>query len=197
MVQIVIVPNATGTPAGKLADAEVQFTGGTLAGLTLVGFALWESQWPDRRTGGYVRVTVPSREYVNAAGETKRFNLLRPMDRDHDQPALDGLTDAILDAYYASEGQVHEAEQVVRQVARASQVPPARRRAVPPVPHYAPPPGARRAAPVPVPVPVAPRTAAPARTPTGQRWSPAPAPVKRAVSPDEPPPPTDDDNYPF
>lgn len=32
------------TPAGKLADAELHFTEGPLAGLRLVGFAVWEAR---------------------------------------------------------------------------------------------------------------------------------------------------------
>jgi len=33
---------STSTPAGKLADAELHFTDGPLAGLKLVGFGVWE-----------------------------------------------------------------------------------------------------------------------------------------------------------
>jgi hypothetical protein len=33
-----INPNDKGTPAGKLADAELHFTDGVLAGLKLIGF---------------------------------------------------------------------------------------------------------------------------------------------------------------
>ena len=35
---IKIVPNDKGNPAGKLADAELHFTGGVLEGLKLIGF---------------------------------------------------------------------------------------------------------------------------------------------------------------
>ena len=41
-----IVANDKGTPPGKLADAELLFTDGPLAGLKLLGFAVWE-----RKTG--------------------------------------------------------------------------------------------------------------------------------------------------
>ena len=44
---ITFTPNDKGNPAGKLADAELQFSGGPLDGLKLVGFGVWE-----RRAGG-------------------------------------------------------------------------------------------------------------------------------------------------
>src|SRR5262249_16237689 len=50
-------PNDKGNPAGKLADAELHFTGGPLDGLKLVGFGIWE-----RRNGGR-NVTFPARQY--------------------------------------------------------------------------------------------------------------------------------------
>jgi len=34
-------PNDKGSPAGKLADAELHFSGGPLDGLKLIGFAIW------------------------------------------------------------------------------------------------------------------------------------------------------------
>ena len=37
-----ITPNDKGSPAGKLADAELHFDEGPLAGLKLLGFAVWE-----------------------------------------------------------------------------------------------------------------------------------------------------------
>jgi hypothetical protein len=37
-MQIQIVPNDKGNPPGKLADAELHFTDGPLAGLKLIGF---------------------------------------------------------------------------------------------------------------------------------------------------------------
>ena len=46
------VPNDKGNPAGKLADAELHFSGGPLDGLKLIGFAIWE------RRGGARNVTV-------------------------------------------------------------------------------------------------------------------------------------------
>ena len=40
---------------GKLADAELHFTGGELDGLKLIGFAIWarrERHWPERHVPG-------------------------------------------------------------------------------------------------------------------------------------------------
>jgi hypothetical protein len=56
---------------GKLADAEIHFTGGELDGLKLVGFAVWRS-----RDGHGEDVTFPSRQFV-ANGERRTFPLLR------------------------------------------------------------------------------------------------------------------------
>jgi hypothetical protein len=43
---------------GKVADAELIFTTGTLTGLTLAGFSIWKS----KRGDGYY-ATVPTRAY--------------------------------------------------------------------------------------------------------------------------------------
>jgi hypothetical protein len=59
-----IIPNDKGNPPGKLADAELHFQSGSLEGLKLIGFAIWE-----RRTGGGRNVTFPARQYsVNGEG---------------------------------------------------------------------------------------------------------------------------------
>ena len=44
VVSVKIIPNETGNPAGKLADAEVIFESqaGPLSGLKLIGFAIWD-----------------------------------------------------------------------------------------------------------------------------------------------------------
>jgi hypothetical protein len=47
-----ITPNDKGTPAGKLAEAELHFNDGELEGLKLIGFSIWE-----RRGGGGRNVT--------------------------------------------------------------------------------------------------------------------------------------------
>jgi hypothetical protein len=96
---ITFTPNDKGNPPGKLADAELQFSGGPLDGLKLVGFAVWE-----RRTGGR-NVTVPARQY-SVNGERRSFALLRPMT---DAKAQDRLRDVILDAYREHEEAVEAA----------------------------------------------------------------------------------------
>ena len=68
-----ITPNDKGSPVGKLADAELHFTEGPLAGLKLLGFAVWE-----RRNGSGRNVTFPSRQY-SVNGERRSYALLRPM----------------------------------------------------------------------------------------------------------------------
>ena len=73
LVSVKIIPNEQGTPAGKLADAEVVFEAeaGPLSGMKLIGFAVWE-----RRDGGR-NVTFPARQY-SVNGERRSFALLRP-----------------------------------------------------------------------------------------------------------------------
>jgi hypothetical protein len=83
------VPNDKGAPAGKLADAELHFSGGPLDGLKLLGFAVWE------RRGGGRNVTVPARSY-SMNGERRSFALLRPI---VDSSAQDRLRDIVLEAY--------------------------------------------------------------------------------------------------
>jgi hypothetical protein len=56
---------------GKLADAEIHFSGGELDGLKLVGFAVWRN-----REGQGEVVTFPSRQFV-VHGERRSFSLLR------------------------------------------------------------------------------------------------------------------------
>jgi hypothetical protein len=89
------LPNDKGNPPGKLADAELHFSGGPLDGLKLMGFGVWE-----RKTGGR-NVTFPARQYT-INGERRSFALLRPA---VDSTSQDRLRDLILEAY--SE---HEAE---------------------------------------------------------------------------------------
>jgi hypothetical protein len=79
-----------GNPPGKLADAELHFNDGVLAGLKLIGFAVWE-----RRSGGGRNVTFPARQY-SVNGERRTFALLRPID---DIAAQARIRDLILEAY--------------------------------------------------------------------------------------------------
>jgi hypothetical protein len=89
------VPKDKGGPAGKLADAELHFSGGPLDGLKLLGFTVWE------RKGGGRNVTFPARQYT-VNGERRSFALLRPVTTTSSQ---DRLRDLILEAY-----KEHEAE---------------------------------------------------------------------------------------
>jgi hypothetical protein len=89
-----ITPNDTQTPPGKLADAELHFLAGPLAGLKLIGFGIWE-----RRTGAGRNVTFPARQY-SVNGERRSFALLRPT---ADATAQDSVRDLILEAYAAYE----------------------------------------------------------------------------------------------
>ena len=111
MLTIKIIPNEKNNPPGKLADAEIHFTGpwdervgehhavrdatgatpsSALDGLKLIGFGVWE-----RRTGGGRNVTFPARQYV-VNGERRSFALLRPTG---DVTAQDRIREAILEAY--------------------------------------------------------------------------------------------------
>jgi hypothetical protein len=92
------LPNDKGNPPGKLADAELHFSGGPLDGLKLIGFALWE-----RRNGGR-NVTFPARQY-SVNGERRSFALLRPAT---DTAANDRLRDLILEAYKEHEAALAE-----------------------------------------------------------------------------------------
>ncbi len=92
-----ITPNDKGTPPGKLAEAELHFDDGYLAGLKLVGFAVWE-----RRSGNGRNVTFPSRQY-SVNGERRSFALLRPI---VDATAQDKVRDLILQAYQEHEERV-------------------------------------------------------------------------------------------
>ncbi len=76
-------------PVGKLADAELHFTDGPLAGLKLIGFGVWE------RRDHVRRVTLPARQY-SINGERRSFSLLRPA---ADRVSTESLRQAILDAY--------------------------------------------------------------------------------------------------
>ena len=99
IVSVRIVPNATGSPVGKLADAELVFEAdaGPFSGMKLIGFAVWE-----RRTGNGRNVTFPARQY-SVNGERRSFALLRPANGE--VSAQEAVRDLILAAYSAGEGQ--------------------------------------------------------------------------------------------
>jgi len=85
-----ITPNDKGNPPGKLADAELHFAEGSLEGLKLIGFAIWE-----RRGGTGRNVTFPARQY-NVNGERRSFALLRPIT---DTAAQERIRDLLLEAF--------------------------------------------------------------------------------------------------
>ncbi len=85
-----ITPNDKGNPPGKLADAELHFRDGVLAGLKLIGFSIWE-----RRGGTGRNVTFPARQYA-INGERRSFALLRPI---VDTGAQDAVRERVLEAY--------------------------------------------------------------------------------------------------
>lgn len=85
-----IIPNDKGNPPGKLADAELHFDEGPLAGLKSVGWAIWE-----RRSGGGRNVTFPARQY-SVNGERRSFALIRPIG---DNSAQERVRDLVLQAY--------------------------------------------------------------------------------------------------
>src|SRR5438552_19208922 len=93
-MKVRIQANDTGNPPGKLADAELHFSDGPLAGLKLIGFSIWE-----RRGGTGRNVTFPARQY-SVNGERRSFALLRPVT---DVAAQEGVREAILEAYAAAE----------------------------------------------------------------------------------------------
>lgn len=100
---IKILPNDKGTPAGKLAEAELHFTAGPLEGLKLIGFSVWE-----RKSGGGRNVTFPARQY-SVNGERRSFALLRPM---ADAKGQERVRDAILEAYASYEAERAEGAEV-------------------------------------------------------------------------------------
>jgi hypothetical protein len=85
-----IVANEKGNPPGRLADAELHFSDGPLAGLTLIGFAIWE-----RRSGSGRNVTFPARQY-SVNGERRSFALLRPI---ADVTVQERMRDLVVEAY--------------------------------------------------------------------------------------------------
>jgi hypothetical protein len=73
-VTITINQPAPGAPAKLLANAELNFTSGLLAGLRLTGIALWKATSSDGRR--FVSVTFPARS-VEDDGETRYYDHVR------------------------------------------------------------------------------------------------------------------------
>ena len=93
--------NDRGNPPGKLADAELHFSEGTLDGLKLIGFGVWE-----RKSGNGRNVTFPARQY-SVNGERRSFALLRPV---VDAAAQERVREFILQAYAEYEEQLVAAD---------------------------------------------------------------------------------------
>jgi hypothetical protein len=89
-IEVKILRNEQGKPAGKLADAEIHFIDGELAGLKLVGFAIWE-----RRDGNGRSVTFPARQFF-IHGDRRNFELLRAIGN---PKVLGHVRDLVLSAY--------------------------------------------------------------------------------------------------
>jgi hypothetical protein len=85
-----ITPNEHGNPRGKLADAELHFSGGDLDGMKLIGFSIWKRPDATGRT-----VTFPARQYA-VNGERRSFALLRPV---ADAASQERVRDLVLQAY--------------------------------------------------------------------------------------------------
>ena len=97
-------PNDRGNPPGKLADAEIHFNDGPLAGLKLIGFGIWE-----RRNGTGRNVTFPARQY-SVNGERRSFALLRPAGECFTGTGSETMREFILTAWDAHQ----EAEETAR-----------------------------------------------------------------------------------
>src|SRR5438132_11016336 len=106
---IKITPNEKGHPPGKLADAELHFADGPLAGLKVIGFSIWE-----RRGGNGRNVTFPARSY-SINGERRSFALLRPV---VDTTAQNALRERILEAYAEYEEAAYRADRLTAVVQR-------------------------------------------------------------------------------
>ena len=93
-ITINIVRGEKNKPPDKLADAELQFIGGELDGLKLIGFTVWA-----RKDGGGKNVTFPARQFT-VHGERRHFSLLRPVE---DAQAEKRLKEVLLQAYLTYE----------------------------------------------------------------------------------------------
>jgi hypothetical protein len=87
-----ITPNERGNPPTAVADAELHFMQGPLAGMKLIGFRIWKRP---RGGGEELQVTFPARQY-SVNGERRSFALLRPT---KDAGERERVRDFIITAY--------------------------------------------------------------------------------------------------
>jgi hypothetical protein len=93
-----ILRNERNTPSGKLANAELHFSGGELDGLKLIGFAVWS------RPDGKRHVTFPARQFT-VEGERRSFSLLRAVEN---PSAQERLRDFVMQAYLADVREIED-----------------------------------------------------------------------------------------
>jgi len=60
-------------PEGKLADVEIRFSEGLLAGMKITGVSVWEP-----RGEGPLTVHLPAKTYQGGGGGTMYYHFLRP-----------------------------------------------------------------------------------------------------------------------
>lgn len=95
-MRVEFAPNDGTQPANKLAEAELIFEEGPLAGLKLVGFAVWGG--PE----GQTYCTLPSRAF--GSGQDRRyFDYIRSVDGDHRETRR--VKDMVLAAWKARQGE--------------------------------------------------------------------------------------------
>lgn len=99
---IKFTPSDRGNPPGKLADAELHWTDGPLAGLKLIDFGVWQQRNSKTRT-----VTFPARQY-SVNGERRSFSLLRPIETDDGRARLERLILEAWDQYDTQPANVNE-----------------------------------------------------------------------------------------
>jgi hypothetical protein len=95
LIRFCVLDHLKDIPPGKLADVELHFADGPLAGMKLMGFAVWQG-----RAGRGLNVTFPARQY-SVNGERRSYTLLRPQ---ADPDAQNRVRELILDAYAAHVG---------------------------------------------------------------------------------------------
>lgn len=93
-----ILRNERNTPSGKLANAELHFSGGEFDGLKLIGFAVWS------RPDGTRHVTFPTRQFT-VDGERRSFSLLRAVEN---PSAQERLRDFVMQAYLADVREIED-----------------------------------------------------------------------------------------